>query len=333
MKNKQQILKHRPKGLPEFDTWELREIETPDLMDGEMLIEQHYISLDPAMRGWMNEVRSYIPPVGLGEVMRAGSIGKVIATSGETKFQIGDFLSGWGGVQQYVISSGEGYFKVNHHDKVPLSAYIGTLGMPGMTAYFGILEVAELKADDVVLISGAAGAVGSVAGQLAKIKGCTVIGIAGGAEKCRYLVEELGFDGAVDYKNESVSRGIRKLCPKGIDIYFDNVGGTILDSALANIRKNARIVICGAISQYNSTEVVGPKNYLSLLVNRASMKGMVVLDYANRYKEAAAQMSQWMESGALKSKEDIYEGIENFYPTFLKLFNGDKLGKLILKVN
>ena len=332
MKNKQQILKHRPKGLPEFDTWELREIETPDLMDGEMLIEQHYISLDPAMRGWMNEVRSYIPPVGLGEVMRAGSIGKVIATSGETKFQIGDFLSGWGGVQQYVISSGEGYFKVNP-DKVPLSAYIGTLGMPGMTAYFGILEVAELKADDVVLISGAAGAVGSVAGQLAKIKGCTVIGIAGGAEKCRYLVEELGFDGAVDYKNESVSRGIRKLCPKGIDIYFDNVGGTILDSALANIRKNARIVICGAISQYNSTEVVGPKNYLSLLVNRASMKGMVVLDYANRYKEAAAQMSQWMESGALKSKEDIYEGIENFYPTFLKLFNGDKLGKLILKVN
>ena len=331
MINKQQILIQRPVGLPEASTWEFKAQEVRDLKAGEMLIEQHYISLDPAMRGWMNETRSYIPPVALGEVMRAGSIGKVIATSGETRFNEGDFVSGWGGVQQYVITTGEGYLKVNP-SKAPLSSFIGTLGMPGMTAYFGILEVAQLKADDVVLISGAAGAVGSVAGQIAKIKGCTVIGIAGGPDKCQYLIDELGFDGAVDYKNESVSRGIRKLCPKGVDVYFDNVGGTILDSALANIRLHARIVICGAISQYNSTQVSGPKNYLSLLVNRASMKGMVVLDYVKRYKEAAQQMTEWIESGELKSKEDVYEGIENFYETFLKLFSGEKLGKLVLKV-
>ena len=331
MINKQQILIQRPVGLPEASTWEFKAEEVRDLKAGEMLIEQHYISLDPAMRGWMNETRSYIPPVALGEVMRAGSIGKVIAISGETRFKEGDFVSGWGGVQQYVVTTGEGFLKVNP-SKAPLSSFIGTLGMPGMTAYFGILEVAELKADDVVLISGAAGAVGSVAGQIAKIKGCTVIGIAGGPDKCQYLIDELGFDGAVDYKNESVSRGIRKLCHKGVDVYFDNVGGTILDSALANIRLHARIVICGAISQYNSTEVSGPKNYLSLLVNRASMKGMVVLDYAKRYKEAAQQMTEWIESGELKSKEDVYEGIENFYETFLKLFSGKKLGKLVLKV-
>ena len=331
MKNKAQIVIKRPEGLPEKETWKLVENEVPELKSGEFLVENHYISLDPAMRGWLNNSRSYIPPVELNEVMRAGSVGKVIQTQGETKFKTGDFVSGWGGVQQYSISMGEGYFKVDH-DQAPLTQYIGTLGMPGMTAYFGILEVGKLKADDVVLVSGAAGAVGSIVGQIAKLKGATVIGIAGGKEKCEYITNELGFDGAIDYKNESVFKGIKAHCPKGIDVYFDNVGGDILDNAMIFLRRNARIVICGAISQYNNTAVQGPKNYMSLLVNRASMQGMVVFDYAHKYGEAIADLATWLKDGKLKSKEDVYEGIENFYDTFLRLFSGDKMGKLVLKV-
>ena len=204
--------------------------------------------------------------------------------------------------------------------------------MPGMTAYFGILQVGEIQDGDTVLVSGAAGAVGSVVGQIAKIKGCKVIGIAGGPDKCTYLINELGFDGAIDYKNENLKSGIKKYCPKGIDVYFDNVGGDILDTALIFLRKKARVVICGAISQYNEQNYHGPKNYLSLLVNRASMRGMVVLDYAAQYRDAMQHITQWMAEGKLKSKVTIYEGIEEFYPTFLRLFNGDKLGKLILKL-
>ncbi|MCL4139276.1 UNVERIFIED_CONTAM: hypothetical protein GTU68_048082 [Idotea baltica] len=205
--------------------------------------------------------------------------------------------------------------------------------MPGMTAYFGILEVGKIKEGDVVLVSGAAGAVGSVVGQIAKIKGCTVIGIAGGADKCKYLVDELGFDGSIDYKNENIHDELKKHCPKGLDVYFDNVGGDILDAALARLRMHARVVVCGAISQYNNKEnIQGPKNYLSLLVNRATMQGMVVMDYAKDYRKAGMEMGMWMMQGQLKTREDVYDGIENFYDTFLKLFNGDKKGKLILKV-
>ena len=331
MINKQQILKKRPVGLPDKDTWEFVESKLPELTDGEMLIDQEYISLDPAMRGWINKARSYIPPVEIGDVMRAGSVGKVIKTKGKTLFNIGDHVTGWGGVQNYCVTNGENFYKVDP-EKAPLSYYIGILGMPGMTAYFGILEVGEIKEGDVVLVSGAAGAVGSIVGQIAKIKGCRVIGIAGGKSKCDYLTEKLGFDGSIDYKNENVAHGIKKHCPKGIDVYFDNVGGEILDSALIFLRKKARVVICGAISQYNAeSEVKGPKNYLSLLVNRASMKGMVVLDYAPQYIEAMKQMAVWILEGKLFYKEDVHSGIENFRETFLRLFSGDKMGKLILK--
>ena len=332
MKNKAQIVIKRPEGLPDKSTWELVENEVPELKPGEFLVENHFISLDPAMRGWLNSSRSYIPPVELNAVMRSGSVGKVVKAEGDTKFNVGDFVSGWGGVQQYSISNGEGFFKVDPN-KAPLTQYIGTLGMPGMTAYFGILEVGKLKADDVVLVSGAAGAVGSIVGQIAKLKGATVIGIVGGKEKCDYITKELGFDGAIDYKNESVFKGIKTHCPEGIDIYFDNVGGEILDAALAKLRMNARIVICGAISQYNNTSrTKGPSNYLSLLVNRATMKGMVVFDYKNDYPMAINQISEWFNQGKLISNESIFEGIDNFYETFLKLFNGNKRGKLILKL-
>ena len=332
VKNKQLVLKKRPVGLPDKDTWELIETNIPEPKDGEFLIKCDYISLDPAMRGWLNDTRSYIPPVQINEVMRAGGVGKVI-TSKNSNFKEGDYVYGQTGVQQYIISDGKGYHKIDP-SLAPLPMYLGTLGMPGMTAYFGILEIGELKEGDTVLVSGAAGAVGSIVGQIAKIKNCTVIGIAGGTKKCQYIVDELGFDGAIDYKNDNIKTKIKDYFPKGIDVYFDNVGGEILDTALGRLAMHARIVICGAISQYNNTTAVkGPSNYLSLLVSRASMKGMVVFDHAKNYQKAAMQLGQWMHQGKLKSKEDIYEGIENFHETFLRLFSGDKMGKLVLKVS
>ncbi|MBT8220931.1 MAG: NADP-dependent oxidoreductase [Bacteroidia bacterium] len=331
MPNKQLIFEKRPIGLPEKDTWSLKESPIPEPGDGQFVVKQKYISLDPAMRGWMNDMKSYIPPVQIGEVMRAGSVGEIIASK-HAQYPVGMHVSGWGGVQQYCLTDGQGFYPVDP-SLAPLQTYIGTLGMPGMTAYFGFIEVGKPKEGDIVLVSGAAGAVGSVVGQIAKIKGCYVVGIAGTDEKCKYLVDELGFDDAFNYKTESIREGVRRTCPKGIDIYFDNVGGETLDAALAKLRRNARIVICGAISQYNNREAVkGPANYLSLLVNRASMTGIVVMDWAHRFKEGATQLGTWMMEGKLKSKEDVYEGIENFYDTFLRLFSGEKMGKLILKV-
>lgn len=329
--NKQLIFKKRPVGLPDADTWELQENEMPTVNDGEILVKTHYVSLDPAMRGWMNDAKSYIPPIQIGEVMRAGSVGEVVESKNE-KFKAGDFVTGWGGVQEYSLSDGKAWVKVDPNI-APLPLYIGTLGMPGMTAYFGLLEVGQPKEGETVLVSGAAGAVGSIVGQIAKIKGCRVVGIAGGSDKCQYLLDELGFDGAIDYKSDNLNAKLKELCPNGVDVYFDNVGGDILNTVLTKINMRARIVICGAISQYNNTtEVKGPSNYLSLLVNRARMEGMVVMDYAKDYRTAAMEMGGWLMQGKLKSKEHIEEGMENFHSTFLKLFSGDKKGKLILKV-
>ncbi|MEM9823010.1 MAG: NADP-dependent oxidoreductase [Bacteroidota bacterium] len=330
--NKQLKLVKRPVGMPDESTWTLESNSIPQPGEGEVLIKQHYISLDPAMRGWLNDQKSYIEPVGIGDVMRAGSVGQVIEANNHPTFKKGDYVSGAGGVQQYTVSDGKGWYPVDPNI-APLPMYIGTLGMPGMTAYFGILEVGKIKEGDVVLVSGGAGAVGSIVGQIAKIKGCHVVGIAGGPAKCNYMKEELGFDGAIDYKNEEIHAAIKRECPKGIDVYFDNVGGEILDAALARLRRHARIVICGAISQYNNkTAVKGPSNYLSLLVNRATMEGMVVFDWVKEYPKAAMEMGMWLAQGKLKSKEDVYEGIENFYETFCRLFNGEKMGKLVLKV-
>lgn len=329
--NKQQLLAKRPAGFPEPSTWDLTETEIPSISEGQFLVKTHYVSLDPAMRGWMNDAKSYIPPVQIGEVMRAGSVGEVVESK-HPDFKAGDFCSGWGGVQQYAVADGQGWHKVDPN-LVPLPMYIGTLGMPGMTAYFGLLNVGKPVSGETVLVSGAAGAVGSVVGQIAKIKGCRVIGIAGGEDKCEYLTKELGFDGAIDYKNENVASALKKLCPDGVDVYFDNVGGDILDIALTRINKNARIAICGAISQYNNTTAVkGPSNYLSLLVNRATMEGFVVLDYAQDYGKAAMEMGGWIAEGKLKSKEFVVDGIDNFYDAFSRLFSGEKMGKLVLKV-
>jgi hypothetical protein len=329
--NKQLILSKRPIGLPQEDTWTLQTNPIPTAKEGEAVLKTVYVSLDPAMRGWINDARSYIPPVQIGEVMRAGSVG-VVVESKNPNIAVGDHYTGWGGVQQYAIIADKSWHKVDPK-MAPLPLYIGTLGMPGMTAYFGLLNVGQPKEGETVVVSGAAGAVGGIVGQIAKIKGCTVIGIAGGADKCKFVVDELGFDGCIDYKSEDVKKALKAHCPKGIDVYFDNVGGEILDAALTRISMHARIVICGAISQYNSTQPVGPANYLALLVNRARMEGMVVMDYSKDFGIAAREMGKWIMDGKLKSREHIETGIENFYPTFLKLFSGDKLGKLVLKVD
>ncbi len=330
--NKQLKFVKRPVGEADASTWSLEINPITELKDGEILVKQHYVSLDPAMRGWMNDSKSYIEPMAIGSVMRAGAVGEVAAVNNSPNFNVGDYVAGFGGVQQYAVSDGKD-LRIIDPKLAPLPTYLSVLGMTGMTAYFGILEVGKIKEGDVVVISGAAGAVGSIAGQIAKIKGCKVIGIAGGADKCKYLLEELGFDGAIDYKNENVRQRLKEECPKGLDVYFDNVGGEILDIALSLLRLHARIVICGAISQYNSKMAIkGPSNYLSLLVNRATMQGMVVFDYAKKYAEAAMNMGRWMAEGKLKSREDIYEGIENFPQTYKRLFSGDKLGKLVLKV-
>ena len=332
MINKKMILINRPTGIPEKNTWSFEEELISEIKDGQILIKHQYISLDPAMRGWMNNSKSYIPPVEIGTVMRAGTVGEVIQVNNNTNFKVGDFVSGWGGVQEYSISDGKNYSIIKDKNN-PIHRYLGALGMPGMTAYFGIINEGKIKSGEIVLVSAAAGAVGSLVGQIAKIKGCKVIGIAGGNEKCKYVKEQLGFDEVIDYKNDNIYSALKKYCPEGIDVYFDNVGGEILDAALAKLRMNARIVICGAISQYNNTSrTKGPSNYLSLLVNRATMSGMVVFDYKNDYPMAINQISEWFNQGKLKSNESIFEGIDNFYEIFLKLFNGNKRGKLILKI-
>jgi NADPH-dependent curcumin reductase CurA len=329
--NHQFRLASRPVGMPNRGNWNYTEEPVGEPKDGEVLVKVLYISLDPAMRGWMSEGKSYVRPVEIGDVMRALGAGKVIASKFEG-IAVGDYVGGLFGVQEYAIAPGK---TVNKIDAPPgeLPLYIGALGMPGMTAYFGLLEVGRPQPGNMVVVSGAAGSVGSMVGQIAKIKGCQVVGIAGGAQKCKYLTSELAFDAAIDYKTENVFSALRTHCPNGIDVYFDNVGGDILDAALANLALRARIVICGAISQYNNTTPVkGPANYLSLLVNRASMTGMLVSDYLQRAAEFRSVVSQWYREGKLKAREHVVDGLQTFPETLLMLFNGENEGKLVIKV-
>ena len=329
--NRQFLLAKRPVGAATRDTFTFQEVTVVQPKEGQILVRNEYLSLDPAMRGWMNEGKSYIPPVALGEVMRALGVGKVIA-SAHPGFAVGDYVNGALGVQDYFVGEPRGFYKVDP-GLAPLPVYLSALGMTGMTAYFALLEVGTPKAGDTVVISGAAGAVGSIAGQIAKLKGCRVVGIAGGKEKCALLTQELGFDGAIDYKNEDVVAGLKRECPKGVDVFFDNVGGDILDAVLSRLNFKARVIICGAISQYNNKEAVkGPSNYLSLLVNRARMEGFVVMDYADRYLAAGQEMAGWLAKGQLTSKEHIVEGLESFPESLMKLFSGENFGKLVLKL-
>ena len=330
--NHQIRLAARPRGLPTPEVWEHTTEQVGDPGPGQFLAKVEYVSLDPAMRGWMNEGKSYIPPVGIGEVMRAGAVAEVVASEHDG-FAVGEHVSFAFGVQEYALSDGNGVTKVDP-SVAALPTYLGTLGMTGMTAYFGLLDEGRPTEGETVVVSGAAGAVGSVVGQIARLKGCRVVGIAGGAEKCAWLTDELGFDAAIDYKACDVRGRLREAAPKGVDVYFDNVGGEILDDVLAQLRRGARVVICGAISQYNATEAVkGPSNYLSLLVNRASMRGMVVFDYADRYAQAAREMAGWLAEGKLQTREQVVEGgVAAFPDALLMLFAGENTGKLVLAV-
>lgn len=332
--NHQVRLAARPVGMPRQSDWKFTSEPVREPADGEVLVKNLYLSLDPAMRGWMNEGRSYIRPVGIDEVMRAGGVGQVVASK-SPRFAVGDHVAGTLGVQEYWVGKADDREAALHKvdPAIPLPKYLNALGMPGMTAYFGLLDIGQPKPGETVVVSGAAGAVGQTVGQVAKHKGCRVVGIAGGKAKCDFVVNELGFDACIDYKNESVREGLKTHCPKGVDIYFDNVGGDILDDVLAKLAMKARIIICGAISQYNNTTPVkGPANYLSLLVNRARMEGMVVFDYADRYHLAAAEMAGWMKEGSFKSREDIVKGLDKFPEALLMLFEGKNFGKLVLQV-
>jgi NADPH-dependent curcumin reductase CurA len=334
--NRQVRLAQRPVGTPNRDNWSFTAEPVQEPAAGGVLIKTLTLSLDPAMRGWMNDAKSYIAPVGIGEVMRAGGIGKVIASQ-NPKFAVGDLVSATLGAQEYMLIAEDqikrnGLFKIDTR-LGSITQWMNVLGMPGMTGYFGLLDVGMPRPGDTVVVSGAAGAVGQTVGQLARIKGCRVVGIAGGRAKCDWVVNELGFDACIDYKSGGVRAGLKEYCPKGVDIYFDNVGGEILDDVLARLARGARIVICGAISQYNNTTPVqGPKNYLSLLVNRARMEGMVVFDYADRFPVAIAELAGYLKDGRMKSKEDIVRGLENFPEALMKLFTGENFGKLVLQV-
>jgi NADPH-dependent curcumin reductase len=334
--NHQVRLAARPVGTPTRADWSFTSEPVPELAEGDVLVKTLYLSLDPAMRGWMNEGKSYIAPVGLGEVMRAGGVGVVLASKNPA-FAPGEHVSAGLGVQEYrVIAAAEaksaGLFKIDLRLGSP-TQWLNVLGMPGMTGYFGLKDVGQPRTGETLVVSGAAGAVGQTVGQLARILGCRVVGIAGGAAKCEWVVKELGFDACIDYKAGPIRDGLKQHCPKGVDIYFDNVGGEILDAVLTRINRKARIVICGAISQYNNTTPVkGPTNYLSLLVNRARMEGMVVFDYADRYPIAIEEMAGYLKAGTMKSKEDVVTGLDSFPESLLKLFNGENFGKLVLQV-
>ena len=330
--NRQVRLAARPSGLPRRADFEFTSETVPDPGPGEFVVAISHLSVDPAMRGWMSPRPSYMPPVEIGAVMRAGGIGRVIASE-HPGFAVGEHVYGTFGVQEYATSDGRGVIKVDTSLAEP-PVYLGALGMTGLTAYFALLDTGKAKEGDTVVVSGAAGAVGSVAGQIAKIKGCRVIGIAGGPEKCRVVTEEFGFDAAIDYRLPGLRKTLRELAPDGVDVYFDNVGGEILDDVLTCIARGARIIICGAISQYNENEVRGPANYMMLLVARASMTGMLVFDYLDRYPEAISELAGWYRAGRLVAYETVVRGsVEDFPETLLMLFEGANTGKLVLALN
>jgi NADPH-dependent curcumin reductase CurA len=329
--NDQIRLAARPAGLPKRSDWELTTEPVPTPGQGQFLVSVSHLSIDPAMRAWMNDVPSYIEPVELGAVMRAGAVGRVDASQ-HPDFATGDHVYGAFGVQEFALSDGRGVTKIDP-SLAPPPTYLGALGLGGLTAYFGLLDVGQLKEGDTVVVSGAAGSVGSVAGQIARIKGARAIGIAGGSEKCAWLVDELGFDAAIDYKSENIRAALREHAPNRVDVFFDNVGGDVLDAVMTRLARGARIVICGGVSQYNAQRPQGPANYLALIPARAAMTGMVIFDYADRYAEGIAELAGWLRDGRLVAREQIVGGgVRAFPETLLKLFAGENIGKLVLAV-
>jgi NADPH-dependent curcumin reductase CurA len=322
----------RPTGEPKDSDFELRSIAVPALGDGQIRVMVRYLSIDPAMRIWMTEQKSYWPPVALGEVMRAAGIGEVLE-SRNARFPAGAWVSGMTGAQEVLVGDGKG-LRVFDARQLPHPTWaLSVFGATGMTAYFGLTEIGQIKPGDVVVVSAAAGAVGSTAVQIAKNLGCRVIGIAGGAEKCAFVRDQLGADAAIDYKHEKVAAALAQHCPDGIDLYFDNVGGEILDAVLRRLRLKARIVLCGGISQYNATGLPqGPANYLALISARARMEGFVVIDYLDRAAEMVARFAPWLAAGKLKSRIDTVEGLANFPAAVRRVLSGANFGKQVVKL-
>jgi NADPH-dependent curcumin reductase CurA len=330
--NTQCRLAARPVGLAKPTDWTFTDEAVPSPADGEFLVRVEYLSIDPAMRTWMNAGRSYVPPVEIGEVMRAAGIARVVE-SRHADFAVGDEVYGIFGVQRYALSDGRGVTRVDT-TLAPAPVHLGVLGISGLTAYFGLLDIGRPEPGQTVVISGAAGSVGSVVGQIARIKGCRTIGIAGGQEKCRWLVEELGFDAAIDYKAGDLHAQLKTHAPNGVDVFFDNVGGDALEAALARLARGGRVVLCGAVSQYNTGAGGGPANYMQLLVARGSMTGFVIFDYADRYAEGVAQLAKWLDNGELRSREHIVAGdVTDFPDALLTLFRGENTGKLVLALS
>lgn len=333
--NRRFLLRRRPQGEPVPEDFELVTEPLPALAEGQFLVRNHYASLDPAMRGWMDDSDSYMPPIPLNASVRASTIG-VVAESRADGFTPGQWVMGLNAIEDYSVCAAGGFTQPIDATLVPsVTNYLSLFGAVGMTAYFGLFEVCEPKPGETVLVTGAAGAVGSIVGQLAKIHGCRVIGIAGGAEKCARLTERYGFDAAIDYRGKdeaALTAAIAAAAPDGVDVIFENVGGIILDAGLMNLNMNARVGLCGLISEYNSEEPVGARNLWRLIVKRASIRGLLVMDYVARFGEGAARMGEWAAQGKIAVDEHVDEGIENAYPAFMRLFAGTNQGKMILKI-
>lgn len=330
--NRQFVLASRPAGLPEESNFKMIESPIPEIKDGEFLARAMYLSVDPYMRGRISQAKSYAAGVEIGGVMVAGGVARVVESK-NTNFAVGDIVDVYMGWQEYVVSNGKGIRKLDP-TVAPVSTALGVLGMTGMTAYFGLLDVCNPKPGETVVVSGAAGAVGSIVGQIAKIKGCRTVGIAGGDDKVEWILKDCGYDAAFNYKTtENYGVKLRELCPNGIDVYFDNVGGAITDAVFMQINTFARMSICGQISQYNNSKPeMGPRLLGMLIVARAKAQGFLVTDYMPRFGEALPEMSGWMREGKLKYREDIVEGFENLPKAFIGLFHGENIGKRIVKI-
>ncbi|MBO0798446.1 MAG: NADP-dependent oxidoreductase [Blastocatellia bacterium] len=330
--NHQWRLAARPDGMiRESDfVWSEEPVGSPG--DNQVIVRNLYLSLDPANRAWVREEGSYMPPIPLGDVMHGPTVG-VVEESRHPNYKPGDKVQGVLGWQEYAVADGAMLGKLPEDPTIPLTAFLGLFGHIGITSYFGLLDIAHPKEGETLVVSAAAGAVGSIAGQIGKIKGCRVVGIAGSADKCRWIVDELGFDQAINYKLKNLREDLKKACPNGIDIYFDNVGGEILDAVLGLINLHARISVCGMISLYNATQPVpGPYNLINILQKRAKMEGFIVLDYMQRAPEAIADLRKWYAEGRIKYRVEVVEGLRNAPSAVNKLFDGSNHGKLIIKI-
>jgi len=329
-KNRRVLLASRPSGWVSEANFRIEEVPLRAPAEGEVLVKNLWLSLDPYMRGRMNEGKSYAAKQELGEVMIGGTVGEVVESK-HPKFAKGDQVLGMLGWQQYGLSDGKGLNKVDA-SRVPLSAYLGVLGMPGVTAWVGLLDICQPKAGETVVVSAASGAVGSVVGQIAKIKGCRAVGIAGGKRKCDYVVKELGFDACVDYKAGALNDDLKAALPDGIDCYFENVGGEILDAALRRMNDFSRIAVCGLISQYNATEPYGVKTVQSILTNRIKVQGFIVSDRMELWPKALADLAGWVAAGRIKYRETVTEGLENAPKAFIGLLKGENFGKQLVRL-